>query len=68
MTVYVVYDEAGSGRIVGVFESETDALEILKVNPNYYRISKCELNKISTEAMAWLGQAQKQQLDKFGKL
>ena len=65
MTVFVVYDEAGSGRLVGVFESEQDAIEVVTANPNYYRIYECELNKISSEALAWLNPKQKEQLEKF---
>lgn len=54
MKLFVVYDEMGSGRLVGVFDTEQKAVEIQSVNLNYYRIVECELNDIQKEALDWL--------------
>lgn len=54
MKLFAVYDEMGSGRLVGVFDSESKAVEIQNLNLNYYRIYECNLNEIQKEALEWL--------------
>jgi hypothetical protein len=52
--VFVVLDTKGSGRIVGVFEREAQALEILAVSPQYYRVFPLRLNEINPECVRWI--------------
>lgn len=63
MKLFVVYDEMGNGRLVGVFDSENKAIEIQNINLNYYRIVECELNEISKEALEWLTENQRKKVE-----
>lgn len=52
--VFVVLDSKGAGRIVGVFEREAQALEILGVSPQYYRVFPMRMNEINPECVRWV--------------
>ena len=56
-TVYVVLDTKGNGRVVGVFERETDAFSIAEVSPQYYRLQPIHLNEINPECVRWVADA-----------
>lgn len=52
--VFVVLDTKGAGRVVGVFESESKAAEIVAVNPQYYRLTAIPMNEINPECVRWV--------------
>ena len=52
--LFVVLDSKGAGRIVGVFEREAQALEILAVSPQYYRVFPMRVNEINPECVRWI--------------
>ena len=52
-TVFVVMDTKGSGRIVGVFESEPQATEVQAVSPQYYRLTAVRLNEVNPDCVRW---------------
>ncbi|HET9453033.1 MAG TPA: hypothetical protein VFO66_02015 [Gemmatimonadaceae bacterium] len=52
--VWVVVDTKGAGRVVGVFESEAQAAEIVAINPSYYRVTQLRLNEINPECVRWV--------------
>ena len=54
MTVFVVYDLSGAGRVVGVFRSAYRANRIVSVNPAYYRVTRCKLDDVTDAAFDWL--------------
>ena len=52
--VFVVLDSKGAGRIVGVFEREAQAIEILAISPQYYRVFPLRVNEINPECVKWV--------------
>jgi hypothetical protein len=56
--VYVVMDTKGSGRIVGVFENEAKADEILAINPMYYRLTRIGMNEVNPDCVRWASDAE----------
>jgi hypothetical protein len=52
-TIFVVFDTKGAGRVVGAFESETQALTIKAISPQYYRVSPLRMNEINPECVRW---------------
>jgi hypothetical protein len=62
-SVFVVYDTMGSGRIVGVFDCEADALRVIGPFGAYHELHRCELNAIDPECLKWtVNEAQKAHL------
>lgn len=53
--VYVVMDTKGAGRIVGVFERESQAIEIQAISPQYYRLLPMHLNEVNPDCVRWAG-------------
>jgi hypothetical protein len=53
-TVYLVMDTKGSGRVVGVFEREVEASEIVAVSPQYYRLQTMRLNEVNPDCVRWV--------------
>ena len=52
-TVFVVLDTKGTGRLVGVFESEPQAAEIQAISPQYYRLTPMRLNEVNPDCVRW---------------
>ena len=52
--VFVVLDTKGAGRVVGVFDSEAQAAEIVAINPSYYRVTQLRLNEINPDCVRWV--------------
>jgi uncharacterized protein YjiS (DUF1127 family) len=52
--VFVVLDTKGAGRVVGVFEREAQATEIVAINPQYYRLTQLRLNEINPDCVRWV--------------
>ncbi len=52
--VFVVMDTKGAGRLVGVFENETKAEEILAINPMYYRLTRIGMNEVNPDCVRWV--------------
>jgi hypothetical protein len=52
--VYVVMDMKGNGRVVGVFENEAKAEEILAINPMYYRLTRIGMNEVNPDCVRWV--------------
>jgi len=52
--VFVVLDTKGAGRVVGVFDHQSQALEIQAVNPAYYRVFPMRMNEIDPECLRWV--------------
>jgi hypothetical protein len=55
--VFVVLDTKGAGRVVGVFDREPQATEIVGINPQYYRMTSLRLNEINPECVRWVQDA-----------
>ena len=55
--VFVVLDTKGSGRVVGVFDDEARAAEILAINPQYYRMTPLRVNEVNPECVRWVQDA-----------
>ena len=53
MELFLVYDTKGAGRLVGVFDTLTQATSIAAINPHYFRLRRCELNAINSEIVPW---------------
>jgi hypothetical protein len=51
--LYVVVDTMGAGRIVGVFDNEPRAREIIGPFGAYYKLYRCRLNQIDPEVLGW---------------
>ena len=60
--LFVVWDALGDGRLVGVFDNEALAREILSVNPLYYRYYRCQFGQPTADAIDWLDQEGKTHL------
>lgn len=58
--LYVVYDQKGAGRVVGVFDSFRLARRVVAIDPQYYRLYRSEANHIRSEAIEWLNSAEQQ--------
>ena len=58
--LFVVYDQKGAGRIVGVFDSIRLARRVVAIDPQYYRLYRSEANHIRSDAIAWLNSAEQQ--------
>ena len=52
--LFVVLDSKGAGRVVGVFEREAQAAEIVAINPSYYRVTPLRLNEINPDCVRWV--------------
>jgi hypothetical protein len=52
--VFVVIDSKGAGRVLGVFDHQAHALEILAVRPSYCRVFPMHLNEIDSECLRWV--------------
>src|SRR5215467_5345213 len=52
--LYVVVDTSGAGRVVGVFSTETEAKEVMAVNPAYYRIDPFRVGDINPKCLDWI--------------
>ncbi len=55
--LFVVLDTKGAGRVVGVFDDEARAAEILAVNPQYYRVTPLRVNEVNPECVRWVQDA-----------
>lgn len=53
MDLYVVLDTMGDGRVVGVFDSEAAAAQVIGEFRAYYKLHRCRLNEITAEALGW---------------
>jgi len=53
MDLFVVYDTKGSGRLVGVFDDRSHAEEIVQINPQYFKLRACALNKVNADVVRW---------------
>jgi hypothetical protein len=53
-SVFVVVDTKGAGRVVGVFDNEPRASEVVAINPQYYRMTTIPLNEINPECVRWV--------------
>ncbi len=53
MKLYVIYDHQGGGRLIGVFDCQERAWEIINIDPHYYKLYECELNSVTREAVQW---------------
>jgi hypothetical protein len=53
MDVFVVVDTAGSGRIVGVFDDEAAAREVIGRWAEYYKLRRVTLNRVDPEVVDW---------------
>ncbi len=62
-SVYIVWDALGDGRLAGVFHNFSDVEKMLKINPHYYRFYKCHINKVFPDAIGWLDDKQKKELE-----
>jgi len=51
--LFVVVDTLGAGRVVGVFDSKERAEEVVAIEPAYYRLFDCTLNRVNRTAMEW---------------
>ncbi|MBU1109420.1 MAG: N-acetyltransferase [Candidatus Riflebacteria bacterium] len=60
--LFVVWDAIGDGRLVGVFDNELLAREILSVNSHYYRYYRCQFGHPTADAIDWLDQEGKAHL------
>ena len=58
--LYVVYDQKGAGRVVGVFDSLGLARRVVAIDPQYYRLHRSDANHIRSEAIAWLNSPEQQ--------
>ena len=52
--VFVVFDTKGAGRMVGAFASARLAESVRAVDPHYYRVHRLQLDRVRSEALAWL--------------
>ena len=50
-------DTKGAGRVVGVFDREAQAAEIVAINPQYYRMTPLRLNEINPDCVRWVQDA-----------
>jgi len=66
--IFVVWDAIGDGRVVGVFDSEEFARELLSVNPHYYRYYRCHFGQPTPDAISWLDQEARYHLDNIMQL
>lgn len=53
MDLYVVVDTKGAGRLVGVFDDAVRADAVARINPNYFKVARCALNRINTDVLRW---------------
>ena len=53
MKLYVVLDTKGDGRLVGVWDSKSNANKLIKNYPAYYKLHIVELNKINKNILSW---------------
>lgn len=53
MSLFVVLDVSGAGRVLGVFDSETTARALVDRYPHYYKLHRVEPNQIAEEAEQW---------------
>ncbi|MDD3147284.1 MAG: GNAT family N-acetyltransferase [Candidatus Riflebacteria bacterium] len=60
----MVWDALGDGRVVGVFDNEELVKKILAVNPYYYRFYRCVFGQPTTQAIDWLDETQRHELEK----
>jgi len=51
--LFVVVDLMGSGRVVGVFDSERAAARVVGEFGEYYRITRCRINRIDPDVVDW---------------
>lgn len=54
MKLYIIFDTKGCGRLVGVFDKKEHAEEVVSVEPNYYKMYACDLNRVNPRALSWL--------------
>ncbi len=47
MKLFVVLDLKGDEGLVGVFDSRDKAELVVRVNPQFYSLHECELNKVN---------------------
>lgn len=51
--LFVVVDTMGAGRIVGVFDTLTAAERVVGGFAAYYKIERCQPNRIDPVALKW---------------
>ena len=54
MTLHVVVDTKGGGRVLAVVESRSEADELCAISPLYYKAHRAELNRINPECLEWV--------------
>ena len=66
MDLFVVVDTMGDGRIVGVFDSEAAAQNVIGTWDEYYKLRRCRLNQVDPEVLGWArNEAQRDWLRRF---
>jgi hypothetical protein len=53
MTLYVVLDLLGAGRVVGVFDDRARAERVIGDFHHYYKLFPIELNRIDRSVLGW---------------
>jgi hypothetical protein len=53
MTLYVVVDLLGAGRIVGVFDERSRAEKIIGGFGHYYKLHEIEMNRVDPAVLGW---------------
>lgn len=62
LKLYVLWDEMGGGRIIGVFTKQETAQKIIDLNPHYYRLAECEPDSVTSDALRWMDEETKNNL------
>lgn len=50
---WIVLDQMGDGRVVGIFDSAARAERVVGEFSGYYKIHACRLNRIAPDVVHW---------------